>query len=344
MAIGPVRWGLLGTARINERLVPPIRESRRSELVAVASRSRAKAERYAEEWRVPRAHGSYEGMLADPQVDAVYVSLPNSLHAEWTVKCAEAGKHVLCEKPLALTPDDVDRMAEAAARNDVVVQEACMMLYHAQTRKVRDLVAQGAIGDVRALRGVFSFTLSDGGDIRLEPSLGGGALWDLGSYPVSFMRAVMRENPVEVQGTQIGDEGGVDLTFAGQLRFASGAVGQLYCSFQALPHSEGDIVGSRGMVHLDLPWVNRMGVTANVSVVRTAGAQGDATFSDVAEGSEAETLVFENVNGYQDEVDAMEAGILDGAEPAVPLAHSRDTVATVVALHRSAREGRPVRL
>src|SRR5438876_2877923 len=144
-----LRWGLISTARINERLIPVIRGSARCELVAVASNSgQQKAARYASEWNIPRAYGSYEALLADPEIDAVYISLPTALHTPWVVKSAEAGKHILCEKPLALTATEVDRMAEAAQRNGVVLQEAVMMRYHPQTLQLKERVAQGIIGEV----------------------------------------------------------------------------------------------------------------------------------------------------------------------------------------------------
>ena len=180
------RWGLLSTARINERLIPCLKRSERSELIAVASRSRVTADRYAEEHGISKAYGSYDEMLADPAIDVVYISLPNGLHTEWSLRCAEAGKHVLCEKPLALSVEEVDRLLEAAGRCGVTIQEATMMRFHAQTAYVRELIAQGAIGEVRMGRGLFTFTLERPGDIRLDPAMGGGSVWDLGSYCVSF--------------------------------------------------------------------------------------------------------------------------------------------------------------
>src|SRR5262249_1892055 len=266
MPPGAIRWGLLSTARINERLIPVLQSSARCELLAVASRGgQGKATRYASEWNIPRAYGSYEALLADPGVDAVYISLPNALHCPWAIKTAEAGKHILCEKPLALTAADVDRMAEAAHRNGVVLQEAVMMRYHPQTLHLQQRVAEGVIGEVRLIRGLFTFTLARPGDIRFDPALGGGSIWDLGSYPVGFIRTMLRANPVEVHGWQTG-EGGVDLSFIGQMRFASGAVGQFFSSFQAVPQADVDLIGSAGTVHLDLPYVNKVGVTSQVRV------------------------------------------------------------------------------
>lgn len=340
-----IRWGLVSTARINERLIPAIRGAARCELLAVASSGgQEKAARYASEWNIPRAYGSYEALLADPEVDAVYISLPNALHTSWVVKSAEAGKHILCEKPLTLTATDVDQMAEAARHNRVVLQEAVMMRYHPQTLQLQQRVAEGAIGDVRLIRGIFTFTLARPGDIRLDPALGGGSIWDLGSYPVSFMRAMLRVNPVEVQGWQVSGEGGVDLSFAGQMRFASGALTQFFSSFQAVAQTEVDLIGSAGTIHLDLPYLTKVGVTSRVRICRAVGSRSVGTFGDALPQFEEETLTYENVNAYQDEVEAMVACILDGAGPVVSLADSRGNVATLEALCASAREDRPVRL
>src|SRR5262249_35121293 len=199
---------------------------------------------YASQWNIPRAYGSYEALLADRDVDAVYIALPNGLHRDWTVAAARAGKHVLCEKPLATTVAEVDAMADAAERHGIVLQEAVMMRYHPQTRQLQERLAAGVIGDVRLIRGTFTFNLARPGDIRLDPSLGGGSIWDLGSYPVSFMRTMLRAEPIEVHGWKIGPQEGVDLSFAGHLRFPGGAVTQFFSSFQTAAHSGVDILGS----------------------------------------------------------------------------------------------------
>jgi predicted dehydrogenase len=224
----------------------------------------------------------------------------------------------------------------------VVVQEAAMMRFHPQTRELAELLAGGVIGEVRLIRGVFTFTLARPGDIRLDAELGGGSVWDLGCYPVGFMRAMLGANPVEVQGWQVSHEGGADLSFSGHLRFPGGVAGQFFCSFQAAPHAEADVLGSTGRVHFDLPWVNKVGVTARVHIRRMGATRSTGTFGDSAEHQEEETRVYEDVNGYRCEVDAMAAAVLDGAAPVVPLADSRDNVATLEALCRSARANRPV--
>ncbi len=332
----------MSTARINDRLIPGLRRSERAELVAVASRSLATAESYAAEWGIPRAHGSYEGLLSDPEVDAVYIPLPNSLHWEWTVKSAEAGKHVLCEKPLALTTEEVDAMYKAARNNSVTLHEATMMRYHAQTFRVRELISSGSIGEMRAIRGLFNNKLTDDEDIRFDSDLGGGSLWDLGSYAVNFMRTMMESEPVEVYAWQVASPTGVDMLFMAQMRFPTGVLAQFECSFDAMPHHEADIIGSRGMIRLDLPWVNHPGRTGNVSIVRAGSDPPPGSFGDFSVDTETETLTYENVDPYRDQVTAVVATILDGAPPVISAEDSRDNIATIEALYESARTGRAV--
>lgn len=338
-----VRWGLLSTARINERLIPAIRDSKRCELLGVASRSQSKANEYTQQNGIPRAYGSYEAMLADPDIHAVYISLPNGYHETWAVRCAQAGKHVLCEKPLALTVDEVDRMAEAARRNGVILQEAAMYRYHPQTHKVQELINQGAIGDVRMIQSLFCFTLPNTSDIRLDPAIGGGALWDVGSYPVSFARTVMKAEPVEVCAWQVPSEHGIDLTMMGQLRFANGTLAQFGCSFQSVPYWDMDFIGSTGRIHLDIPWMQRLDEPSRLRVTRLGGISS-AVFGDSTDNLVEETYTYEGRSAYHYEVDAMAACILDGVPPALPLDSSRGNVATLVALYTSAREGRVVKL
>ena len=336
-------WGLLSTARINERLIPAIRASDRSTLLAVASRTKERAEIYARQWNIPHAYGTYEQMIADPAINVVYLSLPNHLHAEWAIKCAEAGKHLLCEKPIALTTEEVARMAGAAEQYGVIIQEAAMMRFHPQTRYLRELVAKGAIGDIRLIRGVFAFTLENPGDIRLDTNMGGGSLWDLGSYCVSFARAVLQAEPVEVSAYRIHGDARVDMSFSAQMRFPTGTLVQFFSSFQSFPHIEADFLGTEGRIYADIPWVNHIGATANVQVTRSGNVEGGSTFSDSMEGHTTDIKTYENINAYQCEVDSMVESILDGTEPVISLADSWKNVATIVALHESARTGKPVR-
>src|SRR5258708_24478338 len=345
MSARKVRWGLISTARINEGLIPVIRQAAGSELIAVASRDRVRADQYANEWHIPNAYHSYEALLADRGIDAVYISLPNAFHAEWSIKSADAGKHVLCEKPLALTVADVDRMIDAARRNSVIIQEAAMYRFPSQTQAVKKLVAEKAIGDVRFMQSAFSFNLAKTNDVRLDLELGGGSLWDVGCYPVSFMRTIMQSEPLEVVGWQVSSNSGVDLTLAGQLRFPNGAFGQFTSSFQAVTCWQLEIVGSSGRIQLDEPFVNSPPQTGRALITRLNPTKARAaTFSDDLDNISTDIVKIEEPNAYLLEVQSMEKSILDGAPQVIALENSRGNAATIVALLTSAREDRVVRL
>lgn len=344
MKSGRLCWGLLSTARINERLIPVLRESAHSELLAAASRSREAAQAYASLRQIPRGYGSYDELLADPEIDIVYLSLPNHLHAEWSIKCADAGKHVLCEKPLALTVEEVDRMKAASERNHVLIQEAAMMRFHPQMRQLSEAVAQKIIGEVRLIRGIFTFTLRRPGDVRFDPDMGGGSLWDVGSYCVSFARAALQAEPVEVFASQSTGNGGVDLSFSGQMRFPSGALVHFFSSFDSFPHVEADLLGTEGRLYLNLPWVNQPGKTGRLQLTCLRSQGEKSTFGDGLRQETTDWKTYEDMNGYRDEVDSMAASVLNGAAPVVSLADSRNNVAAINALAQSAREGRPVTL
>jgi predicted dehydrogenase len=219
-----------------------------------------------------------------------------------------------------------------------------MMRYHPQTRDLQARLSAGAIGDVRLIRGVFTFNLERPGDIRLDAALGGGSIWDLGSYPVSFMRAMLRAEPVEVHGWRTASHDGVDASFAGQLQFASGAAGQFFSSFQAAPHAHVDLLGSSGRISLDLPYLNKVGVSSNIQIWRSGARSASGTFSDSPSGVEEEVVTYDKINAYQDEVEAMVASILEGAAPVVSLTDSRSNVAALEALCASARGGTVISL
>lgn len=316
-----LKWGLLSTARINRRLIPAIRAAKRAELVGIASRSRERAAAYAAECGIPRVHGSYQSLLDDPDVDAIYISLPNSLHAEWAIRAAEAGKHVLCEKPLAVSVTECDQIIAAADAGGVVVVEAVMYLHHPLLEEARKLVREGAVGRVMFVRGSLSFFLDRHDDVRWEPQLGGGALWDVGSYPVSFIRWMAGE-PDEVFGWQTVSESGVDETFAGLLRYRSGALGVFDCGFRSQWRSEAEVFGTEGTLTIGQPYV--IGAESKILLRR---------------GSEQREFGVGDIDVYQCEVDAMTAAVLDGAPVPVSLTSSRANVATISALYESARCG-----
>jgi predicted dehydrogenase len=321
----PLGWGILGTARINRMIIPPLRVSPGNRLIAVASRELARAEAYAREWEIGRAHGSYEALVADPEIDAVYIPLPNHLHAEWTIKAARAGKHVLCEKPLALTVGDVDAMAAACREAGVVLAEAFMYRHHPQTLKVKELLDSGAIGKLRFLRGSFSFPLTRPNDVRLRPEWGGGCLWDVGCYPLSFARFLVGQEPVSVYGSQVLGPTGIDETFAGQLTFPGEILCQFDAGFRSPVRAEMELAGTEGTIHVRHPW--RPEKDYPLLVTR------DGRTEEIAVPGEDRFLL---------EIEDLAAGVREKRPPRVSLADSRANVAALVALQRSARENRPL--
>jgi predicted dehydrogenase len=323
-----LHWGLLSTARINSAVIPPIRLSFRSDLLGVASRDQTRADVYANQWDIPRTYGSYEAMLADPDINVVYNPLPNHLHAEWTIKCAEAGKHVLCEKPLALSVAEVERVMRAARANKVIVAEAFMYKHHPQTLKVLDLLKNKPIGDLLVIKGAFTFDLSPRpDDIRWKPEWGGGSIWDVGCYPISYTRLIAQAEPIEVQGWQATSPSGVDEVFVGQLRFENGLLAQFECGFRSPYRTWMEVVGTRGSLYITSPF-------------KPEGS----TWLTLRYGNRIEQLETFGQELYQGEIEDMEEAVLDGKPPRISLEDSRNNVALIGALVESARTGQIVRL
>ena len=323
----PLNWGLLSTARINRSLIPALRASKRNHLLAVASRSQESADAYAGKWKIPRGYGSYADLLADPEIDVVYNSLPNHLHAEWTIKAVEAGKHVLCEKPIALSVEEVDAISDAAKTHGRVVTEAFMYRHHPQTLKVQGIVNSGSLGTLKLLRGSFSYVINPEGNIRVDPALGGGSIWDVGCYPISYMRAVLGAEPLDVFGWQLTGPTGIDDTFVGQLRFAGDVYGQFDSSFVIPFHVYMEFVGSKGTLIVPNPY--KPGVNEKIFLVR--------------EGK-TETIKIKGQELYLGEVEDMADAILLGKEPRISQTDSRANVAVITALLESARTSKPVKI
>jgi D-xylose 1-dehydrogenase (NADP+, D-xylono-1,5-lactone-forming) len=249
----PVRWGIVSTADINRKVIPGAKASQKVELVGVASRAQDRAEQYASWWEIPRAFGSYEALLADDQIDAVYISLPNTMHCEWSIKALEAGKHVLCEKPLSRHPDEVAAAFDAADRTGRLLTEAFMWRHNPQTARLKELVDQGAIGELRLVRSTFSYGLYDETNIRLQTDVEGGALMDVGCYTVSGSRFLAGE-PERVFAEAWYGPTGTDWVFAGTMRFPGDVVASFDCG-TALPNrDELEAIGSDGSLFVDDPW------------------------------------------------------------------------------------------
>jgi xylose dehydrogenase (NAD/NADP) len=317
----PVRWGLLSTARINEAILNGAAQTDTTEVVAVASRDQARADAYAREHGIERAHGSYEAMLQDDDVEVVYNSLPNSMHVEWSVRALEAGKHVLCEKPLDRRVEAVERAFDTADRAGRLLMEAFMYRHHPQSKKAAELVGSGAIGELRQLRSLFSFTLTDDADVRLVPELDGGALMDLGCYCISMQRLLAGE-PELVFGRQRLGGRRVDVGFVGVLQFPGEVFGEFHCGFD-LPEGNGlEAIGSKGKL-----------VVPDPVRCRDPHVEVDGQRIDV-----------EDVDRYYLQVENFSAAVRGEAEPLLGRADALGQVRAIEALYRSAASGAAVPL
>jgi predicted dehydrogenase len=321
----PVRWGFLSTARINRRLLDAAEKTDRAEIVAVASRDRDRAEAYASEHGIERAHGRYESLLEDPDVEAVYISLPNSLHVEWSVRALAAGKHVLCEKPLTRHPEETDEAFDAAERAGRVLMEAFMWRHSPQTAKLMQLVQGGVIGELQLVRATFSFPVEGRRNIRLDPGLEGGALMDVGTYCVSAARLLGGE-PERVYGEQVIGDSGVDLLFSGVMRFPRGVLALIDAGME-LPRRDGlEAVGTEGSLVIPDPWLARR-------LVLHLG-RGDAR----------EEIALPPADPYRLELENMWEAIRGEGEPLLGREDAVGQARTLDALYRSADAGRPVEL
>lgn len=245
-----MKLGLLSTARINELLVAGARQAD-VEVVAIGSRDLARAEEQARALGIPRAHGSYEDLIADPEVEAVYVALPNSMHVQWSLRALQEGRHVLCEKPMSRRPEDVQRAFDLAEQGGLVLAEAFMWRHHPQAQRLLEL--RQRVGDLRLIRASFSFLLERPGDLRLQGSLDGGALMDVGCYCVSAARLLAGEAQT-VYAQQVSGADGVDLRLTGMLRFPGEVLATIDCGLDMAARDELEVTGSHGVLWLDDPW------------------------------------------------------------------------------------------
>jgi D-xylose 1-dehydrogenase (NADP+, D-xylono-1,5-lactone-forming) len=330
----PLRFGILGTARIARSFVQGLSASRRVIVRAVASRDADKARAFAKDLGIPQHFGSYEALLADPGIDAVYVPLPNSLHAEWSIAAVRAGKHVLCEKPLAATAGEARAMFDAARQHGVRLVEGYPYRAQPQTLKLRELLAGGVIGDVRLIQATFGFTLGAGDNIRLDPRLAGGALMDVGVYPVSLARMIAGARPARVHAIAHW-AGGVDRTLAATLQFTSGLLAQINCSFDTAPQRQALITGSKGVI--ETTYMNHTSSAQQAVLRLRVGTDKDAVDSLVQTSP---------VNGFLAEAESFErlvkAGPAEwsGSTPE----ESIDVMLTLEAILGSARSGAAVEI
>jgi predicted dehydrogenase len=318
-----LRVGVLSTANIaTEKVIPGMRRGTRCEVVAIASRDGAAARAVAERLAIPRAHGSYEELLADPRVDAVYIPLPNHLHAEWTIAAASAGKHVLCEKPLAVTAADAERMVEACREAGVILLEAFMYRLHPSWEAVREIVASGRIGRLVAVQSWFSYFNDDPANIRNIREVGGGALFDIGCYNVNLSRMLFGAEPSRVSSAITRDPvSGVDTVTSAILEFPTG-VATFTCSTRTETDQRVHVYGTTGRVAIEIPF--NIPPDRPTRVFVTAG--GDPPVAPATE-----TITFDTADPYAVEADRFAAAIQDGAPVPIP---AEDAVANLRVIER----------
>lgn len=326
-----VRWGVLGAAKIAvEKVIPAMQKGEWSEITAIASRDLAKAEHTARELGIPKAYGSYDELLADPEIEAIYNPLPNHLHLEWTAKAAEAGKHVLCEKPLTLIADEARELLRVRDRTNVKIQEAFMVRTHPQWLGTRDLVRAGRIGNLRSITGFFSYFNRDESNIRNKPEWGGGALMDIGCYPITISRFLFEEEPLRVFGSIEKDpDMGIDRLTSAILDFPSGQ-SILSCSTQLASYQRMHFTGTAGRIEVEIPF--------NAPIDRPTRIFFDDG-SDVF-GSNIETKEFPACNQYTIQGDLFSRAIRENTEQPIALEDAVKNMSVIEAVFRSAQSGR----
>ena len=319
-------WGIISTADINRKLIPGAQASPRVDLIAVASRDQRRAEEYAREWEIERAYGSYDALLADADVEAVYISLPNTMHCEWSIRALEAGKHVLCEKPMSRHQAEVEAAFAAAERAGRHLSEAFMYRHNPQTKRLRQLLDDGAVGDVRLIRTAFSYSLYDPENIRLRTDVEGGALMDVGCYCVSGARLAGGGEPISACGQAWIGETGTDWVFTGSLRFEGDVLASFDCGTALPERDELEVIGSEGSLFLDDPW------HCNVPVI------------EVRRNGEVERIELERADSYRLELENVSDAIDGKADLLLRRDDAVGQARALEALHRSAESGEAVRL
>jgi len=325
-----VRWGVLSTAGIGVRkVVPAMQKGEWIEVIAIASRDLRKAEETARTLGIARAYGSYEELLADPQIEAVYNPLPNQLHVPWSIKAAEAGKHVLCEKPLSMTVAEAKTLLAAQERTGVIIGEAFMVRTHPQWLRARELVGSGRIGQLRSIQGFFSYFNTDPKNIRNIPECGGGALMDIGCYPINTARFLFDQEPLRVSGLLEKDPVmNVDRLSSAMLEFPSGHA-VFTCSMQLVPYQRMQLLGTKGRIEIEIPF--------NAPNDRPCRILIDDGRDLLGGGITVET--FPICDQYTIQGDVFSRAVREGSKVPVPLADAIKNMAVIEAIFRSAETG-----
>jgi predicted dehydrogenase len=322
-----VRYGVLSTAQIARNMhIPAARKATNTEIVVISSREKDRAQKWADELGIPRAYGSYDEVLADPEVDAIINPLPNSMHCEWTIKAAEAGKHILCEKPLAVTVAEARRMIDAAKANNVLLMEGFTHQFNPAMEFIRHTIDSGAIGEVKFVRSELTYTLQDWDtDARVKRELAGGSLYDAGCYCVNTVRAVMGAEPISVQAFErVRETHQVDSNFAGLLKFPGDRLGYIATGMESPFRFTCEVIASKGSL-----------ATANLFA-------GDRV--SVVVGGEKEVRSFNAIDRFQVQIEHFSECVLTSQLPKLPPEDGMHNVAVLVALKEAARQGKAVAL
>lgn len=300
-----IRWGILSTANIGRsRVIPAIHAASNGVVSAVASRDLARAQTFAQENNIPTAYGTYEELLADPNIDAIYIPTPNSEHAEWSMKCADAGKPTLCEKPLASDGNEAQRMVDHFADAGVLFAEAFMYRFHPRTVRVKQMIDEGAIGDVKTINATFTFSLRDEANVRLSKSLAGGSLMDVGCYCVNVMRHMVGDEPYRVEAIGVvGDESGVDESLTGTLAFPGGVLGHFDSSLRTYRTHMYDIRGTEGRIRVEDAFVP---------------SEEDETVINYWHGDDYDHITIPPANHYQLMVEDFADALINNRPPRFP--------------------------
>ncbi|MEX2400908.1 MAG: Gfo/Idh/MocA family oxidoreductase [Rhodothermales bacterium] len=321
-----VRFGVLSTAKIGrQKVIPAMQQGELINVTAIASRNAERAQATAEELGIDNAYGSYEELLEDADVDAVYIPLPNHLHVEWAIKALEAGKHVLCEKPIGLDADDARRLVRAAADHPKLkVMEAFMYRFHPQWQRAYDLVAEGAIGELRAIHSTFSYFNDDPDNVRNQADIGGGALMDIGCYCISLARFLFDREPERVSGDmKIDPDFETDYLTSGVMDFGRGT-STFVCATQLAPHQNVDVFGSEGKITIEIPFNAPPNESTRIRHTR---------------GGETEEITFDATNQYTVQGERFARAVLEDAAVPTPLSDAAANMDVIDAIRRSAERG-----
>ena len=328
----PVRWGVLSTAKIGrEKVIPAMQRSRLSRVTAIASRDLERARQIAQDLDIPKAYGSYQELINDPRIEAIYNPLPNHLHVPWSARAAEAGKHVLCEKPLALTAPEAKTLVGVRDRTGVLIEEAFMVRHHPQWRRVRDLVREGRIGRLRATQGFFSYKNLDPANIRNKADIGGGGIYDIGCYPITMSRFIFEAEPSRVIALIERDpEMNIDRLASAILEYDAGQA-SFVCSTQLVPYQRMQVFGAAGRIEVEIPFNAPPDRPCRILV--DDGSSAPSTSSAITE-------TFEVVDQYTAQGDDFSLAIRRGEPLEFPLENAVHNMSILDALFRSVESGR----